>query len=146
MSQSAILDETEFRLDGELTELGRLASEVARFCRGAAGAGGKLDMNLNLVLEELFANAVAHGGCKGMKEAVEVRLARNGDAIAVEFADRGAPFDPAQAPAPDLAQPLTERRGGGLGLHLVRSQARIVECRREDGWNRLSLRVSAESL
>jgi serine/threonine-protein kinase RsbW len=146
MSQSAILGETEFRLDGELTELGRLAGEVARFCQGAAGAGEKLEMNLNLVLEELFVNAVAHGGCQGMKGAVEVRLARSANAIAVEFADRGRPFDPALAPAPDLALPLTERRGGGLGLHLVRSLARIVEYRREDGWNRLSLRVSAESL
>jgi anti-sigma regulatory factor (Ser/Thr protein kinase) len=121
VSKSAVLGETEFGLDGELAELSRLAGEVEQFCHGAAGAGQQLELNLNLVLEELFANVVAHGGCKGMKEAVRVRLASSGNAIAVEFADRGAPFDPATAPLPDLNQPLAERRGGGLGLHLVRN-------------------------
>jgi anti-sigma regulatory factor (Ser/Thr protein kinase) len=142
MSQSAILSETEFRLDGDLTELPRLVGEVARFCR-AGSLSASVELNLNLVLEELFANVVAHGGGKGMKEAVAVRLGRTGDGIAVEFADRGAPFDPASAPAPDLAAPLAERRPGGLGLHLVRSLARIVEYRREEGWNRLHLRLEA---
>jgi len=145
MSQSAILSEAEFRLDGDLAELPRLAERVARFCRGGS-LGDSIEFDLNLVLEELFANAVAHGGCKGMKNAVAVRLARDCDGgIAVEFSDRGAAFDPAGVPPPDLAAPLGERRAGGLGLHFVRSLARIVHYRREDGWNHLKLRLT-ESL
>jgi anti-sigma regulatory factor (Ser/Thr protein kinase) len=143
VSQSAILGETEIRLDGDLSELPRLAEAVACFCRSnSLGAG--MELNLNLVLEELFANVVAHGGCKGMKDAVAVRLARTGDGIALEFTDRGSPFDPADAPLPDLAAPLAERQFGGLGLHFVRSLARISAYRREDGWNRLDLRLAME--
>ena len=144
MSQSAILSEAEFRLDGDLAELPRLAAEVARFCR-AGSVDDSIEFNLNLVLEELFANAVAHGGCKGMKNAVAVRLAREDGGIAVEFSDRGVAFDPAGVPPPDLAAPLGERRAGGLGLHFVRSLARIVHYRREDGWNHLKLLLT-ESL
>ena len=32
-----------------------------------------------------------------------------------------APFAPDEAPDPGLDRPLTERRGGGMGLHLVRT-------------------------
>ena len=141
MQQSAILTETEFRLDGDLNELSKLAAEVSRFC-GAQSLPESVEFHLNLILEELFANAVTHGGCKGMREAVGVRLSRADGAIVVEFADRGAEFDPAAAPVPDLGAPLAERRIGGLGLHFVRSLARIVEYRRLDGWNHLKLRLA----
>ena len=82
-----------------------------------------------------------------MNDAVTVRLRRDSaDALALEFADRGAPFDPSTAPAPDLAAPLAERQAGGLGLHFVRSLARIVQYRRDGGWNRLELRLPVEPL
>ena len=142
MSQSANLSEAEIRLDGDMAELSRLSAEVARFCHEASLDDG-VEFHLNLILEELFANVVMHGGCRGMKNIAAVRLARGADGgVAVEFADRGAAFNPAEAPPPDLAAPLTERRIGGLGLHFVRSLARITDYRREDGWNHLKLRLT----
>lgn len=98
---------------------------------------------LNLVLEELFVNAVRHGGCAGMQNAAHISLAWDG-AVAVEFAGRGPAFDPGGAPAPDFEAPLAERRAGGLGLHFVRQIARDLEYRREGEWNRLSLRIPVE--
>jgi anti-sigma regulatory factor (Ser/Thr protein kinase) len=145
MSQSAIPTTAEFRLDGNLSELPRLCAEVAQFCRGGS-LGEGVEFNLNLILEELLANIVSHGGCGGMKDAAAVRLERELDgSVILEFSDRGTPFDPSAAPPPDLAAPLGERRAGGLGLHFVRSLARIVEYRRQAGWNHLKLRL-AESL
>jgi anti-sigma regulatory factor (Ser/Thr protein kinase) len=141
MQQSAILAETEFRLDGELSELSKLAAEVAQFCR-AGSLPQSVEFKLNLVLEELFANAVMHGGCKGMKDAVTVALSRENGAVSVAFLDRGVEFDPTAAPAPDLDVPLDQRSPGGLGLHFVRSLAQIVEYRRQGGCNRLHLRVA----
>jgi anti-sigma regulatory factor (Ser/Thr protein kinase) len=73
---------------------------------------------------------------------VSVRLSRDDNAVAVEFADRGVAFDPAAAPPPDLDAPMGERRAGGLGLHFVRSLSRIVEYRRDNGWNYLKLRLT----
>ncbi|HKE29400.1 MAG TPA: ATP-binding protein [Bryobacteraceae bacterium] len=142
MSQSATLTAAEFRLDGDLSELPRLCAEVAQFSRGGS-LGESVEFNLNLVLEELFANAVSHGGCRGMKGAARVRLEREPDgSVTLEFSDRGRPFDPSAAPPPDLSAPLGERRAGGLGLHFVRSLARILEYRRQDGWNHLKLRLT----
>ena len=133
-------------MDGNLTELSRLTAEVGRFCRDAS-LDDSAEFNLNLVLEELFANAVAHGGCKGMQDAVTFRLAHRTDGgVTIDYADRGGRFDPSSVSAPDLGAPLGERRAGGLGLHFVRSLCRIVQYHRDDGWNRLELNMPRESL
>ncbi|MGO9263192.1 MAG: ATP-binding protein [Bryobacteraceae bacterium] len=143
MAQSAILSDTEFELDGNLRELGPLVEHVDRFCQ-AGGLDAGAAFELNLVLDELFTNAVRHGGCEGMKNAVHVRLRllENGG-VAVEFRDRGVPFDPTSAPEPDLAAPLSERRPGGLGIHLVRQIMRDLEYRRMGEWNQLTMRREA---
>ena len=141
MQQSAIPADTEFRLDGDLSELSKLAAEVAKFCQ-AASLPESVEFHLNLILEELFVNAVRHGGCEGMTDAVSTRLNQEDRTIAVEFSDRGVEFDPAAAPVPDLDAPLTQRTTGGLGLHFVRSLARITGYRRQDGWNHLKLRLT----
>jgi len=140
VAQSAILSETAFELDGDLRELSRLAERVDRFCR-SEGLDEDAAFELNLVLEELFSNAVRHGGCEHVKNAVAVRLrpAGGGD-VEVEFRDRGAPFDPTALPRPDLTTPLGERRPGGLGVHLVRQIVRDLRYRRAGEWNQLTMR------
>jgi serine/threonine-protein kinase RsbW len=89
---------------------------------------------LNLALEELFTNAVQHGGCEGMERAVKIRLEAAGDGVQVEYCDRGTPFDPANAPAPDVS------RIGGLGVHLVRNIMRDFKYQRAGEWNRITMR------
>ena len=126
-------------LDGTLSELARLTAEIARFCRDHALAED-VEFDLNLVLEELFANALRHGGCQGMREAVRVDLRIMEDGVLIEFADRGAPFDPTGAAEPQLDAPLAERGIGGLGLHLVRQIVRDLRYERVHGWNRLTMR------
>ena len=129
----------EFTLNGSLGELDRLTERVGLFCRERSLAP-EVDYDLNLVLEELFVNAVRHGGCEGMAEAVHVSLQVNGEDVLMEFADRGTPFDPTAVPAPRLEGPLEDRRGGGLGIHLVRGLTRDFEYRRETGRNVLTMR------
>lgn len=139
MTQSAILSHTDFELDGNLEELGRLVEHVDQFCQ-AAGLDDAAAFELNLVLEELFTNAVRHGGCAGVEAAVRVRLSRRErGGVAVEFRDRGTPFDPTTVAGPDLGAPLSQRQPGGLGIHLVRQTMRDLEYRRAGEWNRLTM-------
>ena len=138
MPKSAILTIT---LNGNLKELGRLAAEVAGFCR-EAGLGDDIEFRLNLALEELFTNAVRHGGCGGVADAATIHLRREAGAALVEYSDRGGPFDPADAPPPDLQSPLAERAPGGLGLHFVRQLAADFEYHRVDERNRITLRLA----
>ncbi len=134
----AILTETEFVLQGRLGELDRLAAETAKFCRDHS-LGEEMQFDLNLVLEELFINSVKHGGCAGMEDAVQVRLQLLSSGVQIEFADRGASYNPLSAPVPDVEASLEDRGVGGLGVHLVRQIGRDLEYRRVDGWNRLTM-------
>jgi anti-sigma regulatory factor (Ser/Thr protein kinase) len=138
VTQSAVLS-VEFTLGGSLHELGRLTEEVEWFCEENA-LDSEVEFDLNLAMEELFTNAVRHGGCEGMKEAVKVRLERLADSVEIEFADRGREFDPAAAPEPDLTAPLAERPTGGLGLHLVRRTMRDMQYKRLGEWNHVTMR------
>ena len=74
-----------------------------------------------------------------MKDAVRVRLELAGHGVRAEFADRGRPFDPSTAPAPDLDASLAERPLGGLGIHLVRNFMRDLRYERAGDWNRITM-------
>ena len=139
---STIPEEISLCLNGSIHELERLTAGVAQFC-ASNSLSADTEFQLNLVLEELFVNAVRHGGCEGMENAACFSLTCQPDSIALVFRDRGGPFDLTQAPAPDLNQPLAERRGGGLGIHLVKQIMRDVAYRRDGDWNVLTMQHPA---
>ena len=99
-----------------------------------------MEFDLDLALEELFVNSVRHGGCEGMDEAVEIRLRLDGNSVLVEFSDRGIPFDPTSAPAPDLDAPAEERLSGRTGNSPGAPMMRDIEYRREGDRNEINMR------
>jgi serine/threonine-protein kinase RsbW len=124
---------------GNLGELARLTAETEQFCEQHSLAAN-VEFDLNLVLEELFVNSIRHGGCESLEGTAEFRLTLLPDGVSLEYADRGAPFDPTQARAPDLTAPLEQRPDGGLGIHLMRQVMRDIEYHRVGGWNRIRMR------
>ena len=135
------LTTVELTLDGKISELSRLAREIEQFC-AAHRLGDDPAFQLNLVLEELFTNAVEHGGCAGIPHCVEIRLEPADRAVRVEFRDRGIPFNPLDAPVPDLAAPLSERAAGGLGVHFVRQLMKQLQYDRRGEWNCLTMELT----
>ena len=110
-------------IEDKLTELG--ASEDFR---------GKM----GLALDEAVTNVVlyAYPQKKGL---IKLTLKKTGDDIHVEIRDQGKPFDPTQAPPPDLAVPLEQRKIGGLGIHLMRKSVDRLNYRHENGTNIFTL-------
>jgi anti-sigma regulatory factor (Ser/Thr protein kinase) len=134
----AILRDQEISLEGNIRELERLSEWIAEFC-AANGLEGEIEFDLNLVLEELFTNSVRHGGCDGIRDAAHIRLRLVPDGVAVEYSDRGAAFNPLDAPEPDVTAPLMERKPGGLGMFMVRRVVQDLRYRRRGESNEITM-------
>jgi anti-anti-sigma factor len=99
----------------------------------------------NLALEEVVTNAIVHGyrGEQGRPIVVEVAV-RAGELVAY-VEDQAPPFNPLQAPEPDLSLPLEERQPGGVGVLLVRKLMDRLEYTNTDGRNRLVITKRLET-
>jgi signal transduction histidine kinase len=93
------------------------AAEIALELDAGASAGGDRDHEVLRIAQEAVQNALRHSGA----DRVSVRLARNDGGIALEVADDGVGFDPAD-PA------LRARR---LGLTSMEERAERIEARLE---------------
>ena len=94
---------------------------------------------VNLEVDELITNYVRHSVHKVRKPKVEVTLRVERDKIVLQVLDTGPPFNPDDAPKPDLESDIEERAIGGLGLHLVRTYCDRMQHRVIKTFNCLTL-------
>lgn len=113
-----------------MADLPALLAFVDAAC-DALAADGDARFAVRLAVEEVFTNILHHG--YGGSGPVEVVVDGGPRRVRVRLRDQAPRFDPASAPAPDLASPLDEREPGGLGWHLVRQLVDSVEHRAADG-------------
>jgi sigma-B regulation protein RsbU (phosphoserine phosphatase) len=104
-------------------------------CLGSHGIDTEGQSDVRLVLEELVANAIDHGG------AVEctVDLSFTERTMTLRIIDDGSAFNPLDAPDLELDPDDLDRPIGGLGLHLIKTMSLDAVYAREDDRNRLTL-------
>jgi anti-sigma regulatory factor (Ser/Thr protein kinase) len=104
-------------------------------CLGSHGIDTEGQSDVRLVLEELVANAIDHGG------AVEctVDLSFTERTMTLRIIDDGNAFNPLDAPDLELDPDDLDRPIGGLGLHLIKTMSLDAVYAREDDRNRLTL-------
>ncbi len=95
---------------------------IEGFIRSFA-AGLSLDeatvFTLNFVIEEIFTNMVKYQ--PSARNDVLIGLDGDARSLTIRLVDHGVEyFDPTSAPPVDTGKPLSERRPGGLGVHLVK--------------------------
>jgi serine/threonine-protein kinase RsbW len=112
---------------------------IEEACR-RAGADESVCFDLKLVVDEACSNVVVHG-YEGLEPGpIGVAFAVDGDEIVITITDRAPPFDPRDAPIPNLDAPASERRPGGLGWHLIRELVDRIEYQADaERGNRLTL-------
>ncbi|NPD14914.1 ATP-binding protein [Xinfangfangia sp. D13-10-4-6] len=125
-------------LKPDLTALNQLAAAVEDFA-----ASHQLQpsdaMRLNLVLDELFTNAVDYGR-QPEGSLIAITLTRSPGQTLVTMEDQGIAFDPLDIPPPDLEAALEDRPIGGLGIHFLMTFMTDLAYRHSEGLNRLSFR------
>ncbi len=104
-------------------------------CLGSHGIDAEGQSDVRLVLEELVANAIDHGG------AVEctVDLSFTERTMTLKIIDDGSAFNPLDGPDLELDADDLDRPIGGLGLHLIKTLSLDAVYAREDDRNRLTL-------
>ena len=125
----------ELHIAPELDELARLSDRLDGTLL-AEGVNDERVGQARLILEELVCNAITHGAAPA-NAPLEVAVELSRAALVLELRDRGRPFDPRQAPVPELNADIGEREVGGLGLYLVNQLADHVNYGRLDGCNRI---------
>ena len=99
----------------------------------------KIQMQLEIAVEELFVNIASYAYGDGTGDAVinvsfpEERLVR------IVFIDEGFPYDPLAKEDPDITLSAQERQIGGLGIYMVKKSMDNVQYAYLDGKNILTL-------
>jgi anti-sigma regulatory factor (Ser/Thr protein kinase) len=91
--------------------------------------------SVNVALDELLANALAHGATGRDPCSVTVEVELDKERVTVVVTDDGTPFDPFGRDAPDTTLSVDERQIGGLGIHLVQQLMDQVSYQRREGHN-----------
>ena len=129
----------KLRIANDLAELSRVAESVEEFC-AAEGLPAGSAFKLNVALEELLTNTISYGYTDGGRHEIAIDIAREGETIVAQLNDDARPFDPLNAPPPDLESAIEDRRIGGLGVHLVKTLMDDVGYAYRDGRNHITLR------
>ena len=89
--------------------------------------------NVRLVLDEAVINVMVHGYDDSHEHDINVSLSLDSGMLAIHIDDDGVAYNPLDAPPPRFDLPIEERRIGGLGVHIMKTLAKSVEYRRQDG-------------
>jgi anti-sigma regulatory factor (Ser/Thr protein kinase) len=90
----------------------RRVAELAGLDEAVAG-------QVALAVDEAATNVIEHAYRGRADRRVELRYTLAGSEFRVEIVDDGAPVDPQALPEVDLNRYASERRRGGLGVHLM---------------------------
>jgi anti-sigma regulatory factor (Ser/Thr protein kinase) len=93
--------------------------DVTRRMAELAGFDGASADQLALAVDEAATNVIEHAYHGAADRRVELRFDVRGDELRVEIVDDGEGVDPRAVPQVDLRRYASERRTGGLGMHLM---------------------------
>jgi anti-anti-sigma factor len=96
--------------------------------------------DFNVVLDEAVSNIVKYAYATDARTEIAIELAWRGGVVEMAIEDGGIPFDPLQVPPLASGGAASDRRVGGLGVHLMRGLMDEAEYSRVHDHNRLVVR------
>ena len=107
----------------------------------AAGCGMKVQMQIDIAVEEIFIN-IAHYAYHPGEGPATIRVDFEEDPLSVirTCVDHGTPYEPLAKEDPDVTLSAEERQIGGLGIFMVKKSMDDVEYEYKDGRNILTLK------
>ena len=103
------------------------------------GLDMSLTMSLNLAIEEAVVNVMEYAYPEGQQGDVEIEVTADQQWMTFVITDTGIAFDPTTKEDADTTLSAEERPIGGLGIFLVRQLMDVIDYKREDNKNVLTL-------
>ena len=116
------------RLNMDINELYRLNEFIN-------GLIQKENLQVDLLLEEVFANIVQYSNSK----YIDVYADFENQTLTVEFVDNGIPFNPLLKEDPELPDNIDDAQIGGLGIFLTKEMADELDYQYINGENHLKI-------
>ncbi len=107
-----------------------LVRELTKRMAETAGFQGGAPDRIALAVDEAATNVIEHAYGGAPDREVELRFDERGEEFRIEIVDHGVGVDPKTMPRVDLEQYASERRTGGLGVHLMEKIMDSVTFRR----------------
>ncbi len=132
------MPQIKFELTNRLEDLDVLCEHLASFCEDC-GIAKKQKFEINLAMDELFTNIINHGFQDQAEHQIQVTCNKHNEIVTITIRDDGVPFNPLEAPQPDLKCTFSDREIGGLGIHLIKAYIDQIDYRRDVDANVLTL-------
>ena len=129
-------------LKNDISEIRRLHRSVIQFAEQNR-LRKDLIADIRLVMEEVFSNIVQYGFEDEDRHHIAVDMEYRGGELILSVVDDGKPFNPLQAPPPEIDKPLEDRCPGGMGIFMVTRLMDQLEYRMEEGKNILKMKKPA---
>ncbi len=130
---------TTVRLKNHLSELENLYQVLVEFGQKHDIFPKLLD-EMNLALEEIITNIISYAFLNEAEHVILLRLSIDDHQLIAEVEDDGKPFNPLDAPDPDIDLPIEDRPIGGLGILLTKHMVDHIDYTHRDGKNLVRLR------
>lgn len=110
-------------------------NELYRLNEFINGLINKEDFQVDLILEEVFANIVEYSNSKFIDVYADFKDQR----LTVKFVDNGIPFNPLLKEDPEFADNIENAQIGGLGIFLTKEMADEIDYQYINGENHLKI-------
>ena len=105
-----------------------------------AGASMKAEMQINIVIDEIFSNIAKYGYGSGKGDAtVTLDILQDPLRAEITFINSGEPYDPLAQEDPDIHAALDDRPMGGLGILIIKKTMDDVSYEFKDKQNILTV-------
>lgn len=131
---------SEIALPAEQGNLHRFIDSVVDSAKERGYDGDKIGL-IRLAVEEALVNIFKYAYPEKAGDVALRCVVDDDQRFVIEIEDSGIPFNVLAVTEPAITAPLSERKVGGLGIHLIRKFMDEVEYRREEGKNLLRLIV-----
>jgi len=129
----------ELIISNDISEL-RLIQQTIEKLGNEWKLTAKLEMNLNLVLEEVISNIIFYGYEDDLQHKIIIEFRLSGKEIMIMIKDDAKAFDISDTEEfGDAEKAVEERHVGGLGIHFVKTMMDRVSYKRDGEINVLSL-------